>query len=99
MIAPSPPPPADPRAAPSLSLGQVGARATWLALTVASITLLSAWVLRLPSVDAAQIRAQQAAPAGEVPAPESGHLRRHREGRRGKGRRTAPPAAPRPGAP
>ncbi|MBL8619230.1 MAG: hypothetical protein JNM72_26695 [Deltaproteobacteria bacterium] len=99
MSVPRPIPVVDPPEARAPALRAAGPRSAWLALTLACLTLLSAWVLRLPALDEAQIRAQQAAPAGEVPAPESGHLRRHREGRRGKGRRSAPPTAPPAGAP
>lgn len=99
MSASSSTPPLDPPEARAPALWAAGPWSAWLALTLACLTLLSAWVLRLPALDEAQIRAQQAAPAGEVPAPESGHLRRHREGRRGKGRRSAPSTAPPGGAP
>lgn len=53
-----------------------------LGVTVGAIALFSALVLAQTAVDRAALRAEAAGPAGEVPPPETGHLRLHKRGAR-----------------
>jgi hypothetical protein len=58
-------------------------RSAWtLGLTIGCIALFSAMVLAQTAVDRAALRAEAAGPAGAVPPPETGHLRRHKRGGR-----------------